>query len=66
MMLQVKKLDSDSLTKLQCLEQTSGYCVVALEAQSKLPKLADVSEKELKELQSLEKDLNSVLLAYKC
>lgn len=65
MMPQLKKLDGNSLNKLQSLEQTSGHCIVAWEPEPEAPKFADISQKEVEELQSLEKDLNSVLLVYK-
>jgi hypothetical protein len=61
MALGYKKLDEASLAKLQALENETGYCVVALERQ---PELADISETELREIQSLEKEMDAVLLAY--
>ena len=63
MMPRVKSIDKADLAKVQALEQQLGCCIVALEPQ---PQLAEISQDQLKQLQSLEKKMNAVLLAYKC
>ncbi len=61
---QIKKLDAASVAKVRALEKKLGYCIiVVLEPQ---PKPADISPAQLKERQSLEKDMDCVLLAYTC
>ena len=52
MMPRVKSIDKADLAKVQALEHQ--------------PRLAEISQDELKQLQSLEKKINAVLLAYKC
>ena len=60
---QVKQLDEANLSKLNDLEKKLGKCVVAWD-QELDP--ADISEDQVKELQSLEKELDAVLVAYNC
>lgn len=58
-----RKLDEAALARLKSLEGKIDKCVVAFEVR---PGVADVSPGELKELQSAEKELNAVLVAYTC
>jgi hypothetical protein len=60
---QVKQLDESNLGKLKEIEKKLGKCVVAWD--QKLEP-ADISEEQVKELQTLEKDLDAVLVAYNC
>ena len=60
---QAKKLDDANLSKLNDLEKKLGKCVVAWD--QKLEP-ADISAEQIKELQTLEKDLDAVLVAYNC
>lgn len=60
---QVKQLDEANLSKLNDLEKKLGKCVVAWD--QKLEP-ADISAEQIKELQTLEKDLDAVLVAYNC
>ena len=60
---QAKQLDDANLSKLNDLEKNLGKCVVAWD--QKLEP-ADISEEQIKELQTLEKDLDAVLVAYNC
>ncbi|MBI2830306.1 MAG: hypothetical protein HYX81_04015 [Chloroflexi bacterium] len=59
----IKKLDPASLAKLQALKRKSGCCIVAFE---QLPKLATMSEDQLKALRSLENEIGAILLACSC
>jgi hypothetical protein len=59
----LKKLDEVALARLEALEGKTGKCVVAFEVS---PQLDDVSEAELKEIRSTEKEMNAVLVAYAC
>ncbi len=58
-----KQLDEVNLGKLNDLEKKLGSCVVAWD--QKLDP-ADISADQVKELQSLEKELDAVLVAYNC
>jgi len=58
-----KKLDKAELEKLQKLEKKLGYCVVAWD---KTPKIAHISEEQLTDIKSAEKDMNAILIAYDC
>ena len=58
---EMKKLDEAGFAKLQSLEDKLGSWIVALEQQRKL---ASISEKQLNELKALEKELQTILLAY--
>jgi hypothetical protein len=60
---QAKKLDDANLNKLNDLEKKLGKCVVAWD--QKLEP-ANISEDQVKELQTLEKELDAVLVAYNC
>ena len=60
---QAKKLDDANLNKLNDLEKRLGKCVVAWD--QKLEP-ANISEDQIKELQTLEKELDAVLVAYNC
>jgi hypothetical protein len=60
---QAKQLNETDLNKLNDLEKKLGKCVVAWD--QKLEP-ADISEEQVKELQTLEKDLDAVLVAYNC
>jgi hypothetical protein len=60
---QAKKLDDANLNKLNDLEKKLGKCVVAWD--QKLEP-ANISEDQIKELQTLEKELDAVLVAYNC
>ena len=60
---QVKKLDNGGLGKVQDLERKLGCCVVALERQ---PHAATLSRAQLQELQSLEREMDAILVAYRC
>ena len=59
----LKKLDEAALARLKALEGKTGKCVVAFETS---PRLADVSEAELEEMRSAEKEMDAVLVAYAC
>ena len=59
----VKQLDDANLDKLNDLEKKLGKCVVAWD--QKLEP-ADISAEQVKELQTLEKELDAVLVAYNC
>ena len=63
MMPRVKAIGKTDLEKIQALEQQLGCCSVALEQP---PQLAEMSQDPRKQLRSLEKKTNAVLLAYKC
>jgi len=58
---EMKKLDEAGFAKLQSLEDKLGSWIVALEQQRKL---ASISEEQLNELKALEKELQTILLAY--
>jgi len=60
---QVKKLDDANLNKLNELEKKLGKCVVAWD-QRLDP--ADISEEQVKMLQTVEKELDAVIVAYNC
>ena len=60
---QAKLLNEADLGKVNDLEKKFGKCVVAWD-QRLHP--ADISEKQLKELQTVEKELDAVLVAYEC
>lgn len=62
-MSEIKKLDRARLDKLQTLEKEMGCCLVALEPS---PKLAAISDAQLKKIQAMEKKLDAVILAYDC
>lgn len=55
-------LDQAKLTRLQALEQKMGVTLIALEPD---PPYARLSREDIAELQSAEKDLGSVLVAYR-
>ena len=55
---QIKKLDEKNLSKLQALETRLGCCIVAMEHE---PKPAALSEVNLKELQTVERETDSTL-----
>ncbi|MBI4295737.1 MAG: hypothetical protein HY667_01325 [Chloroflexi bacterium] len=59
----VKKLDDASLAKLQELERKSGCCIIAFE---RWPKLATMSDDQLRALRFLENEMGAILLAYSC
>jgi hypothetical protein len=61
-MPQIKKLDVAGLKRLQELENKLGCCVIALEKQ---PGPAPLSETQLEELRSAEKEMDAILVAYK-
>ncbi len=58
-----KRLDKANMDKLQTLERKLGYCIVAWE---KNPKIAPISEEQVKELKSAEQEMGAVLVAYDC
>lgn len=58
-----KRLDKANLDKIQALEKKLDLCVVAWE---KTPKVAALSDPQLKELKKLEKEMDAVLVAYDC
>jgi hypothetical protein len=60
---QAKQLDEANLSKLNELEKKLGKCVVAWD--QKLEPAA-ISEEQIKELQTVEKDLDAILVAYNC
>jgi hypothetical protein len=60
---QAKKLDDANIGRLNDLEKKLGKCVVAWD--QKLEP-ADISAEQIKELKTLEKDLDAVLVAYNC
>jgi hypothetical protein len=60
---QAKLLKDSELAQLNDLEGKIGKCVVAWD-QRLHP--ADISEEQVKELQTLEKELDAVLVAYEC
>ncbi len=62
-MADYKKLDKSGMTRLQSLEKELGCCLVALEPK---PKLAHISAEQLRKLQSAEKELDAVILAFNC
>ncbi len=57
----LKRLDNSDLAKLQALEKQFGCSIVALEPS---PKPASLSPAQLAQLQSAEKTMNAVLIAY--
>ena len=59
----IKKLDEKNLSKLQALENKLGCCIVAIEHE---PKPANLSEVNLKELQAIARETDSILVAYQC
>lgn len=59
----IKSLTPQALEKLQKMEKKWGHCVVAYE---KFPPAATITADELKELESLEKEFNAVLVDYQC
>ena len=58
-----KKLEKTELEKLQNLEKKLGYCLVAWE---KTPKIAHISDEQLNDIKSTEKEMDAVLVAYDC
>lgn len=60
---QVKGLDEPGLSRLQALESKLGCCVIALERQSQP---ATLSEAQFEELQAMEKEMNTILVAFTC
>jgi hypothetical protein len=58
-----KRLDKANMDKVQTLEKKLDYCVVAWE---KTPKVAQLSDSQLQELQAAEKEMDAVLVAYDC
>ena len=60
---QAKLLKEADLSKLNELEKKLGKCVVAWD-QRLDP--ADISDDQVKDLQTLEKELGAVLVAYNC
>ena len=58
-----KQLTPDALEKLQKMEKKWGHCIIAYE---QFPDPAKLNDDELKEVQSLEKDLQAVLVDYAC
>lgn len=60
---QAKQLKDPELSQISDLEKKIGKCVVAWD-QRLNP--ADISEQQVKELQTLEKELDAVLVAYEC
>lgn len=63
MMYSIKNLDETGLGKIKSLESKMGVCIVAVE---NAPKPAAISEEQIKELQSAEKEMGAILVAYKC
>ncbi len=61
MAYQIKELDEAGLARLRSLEDKLGSCIVALEEKFKL---ADLSQEQLKELESAEEELGATLMAY--
>ncbi len=59
----IKKLDQTGLDKIKALENKLGVCIVAVENS---PKPAAISDTQLRELQSMEKEIGAVLVAYQC
>ena len=57
----IATLNNDAIQKIQTFERKTGKQLLALEAGIQI---ADLSQKQLNELQKLEKDLGVVLLAY--
>jgi hypothetical protein len=60
---QAKQLDEANIGKLNDLEKKLGKCVVAWD-QRLDP--ADISEEQVKMLQTVEKELDAVIVAYNC
>ena len=60
---QAKLLKEADLSKLNELEKKLGKCVVAWD-QRLQP--ADITEDQVRELQTLEKEMGAVLVAYNC
>lgn len=60
---QAKLLKEADLSKLNELEKKLGKCVIAWD-QRLDP--ADISDDQVKDLQTLEKELGAVLVAYNC
>ncbi len=58
-----KRLDKANLDKVQALEKKLDFCVVAWE---KTPKIAALSETQIKELKKAEKEMDAILVAYDC
>lgn len=63
MLQQVKGLDEPGLSRLQALEGKLGCCVIALE---RPPQPATLSEVQLEELKAMEKEMNTILVAFTC
>jgi len=59
----IKALEERDMSRLKMLEGKTGKCLVAFEAD---PRLADVSQAELEEIQAAEKEMKAVLVAYAC
>ena len=59
----LKQLDEAGLTKVKSLEGRINSCVVALEAPTKL---ADISDEQLEQLKTAEREMGAILLAYSC
>ena len=62
-MYETKKLETSELNRLQLAEKEIGCCLVAIQ---KPPQLAHISATGLKKLQKLEKDLDTIIVAYEC
>lgn len=57
-----KNMDAARLAKLEALEKELGCCLVALEPEQ----IAQISQSQIKKLQSFEKESETILLAYSC
>ena len=62
-MAQIKGLDDAGLNKLQALESKLGCCIVAL---GRRPQPAPLSEAQLQELEAVEREMDTILVAYTC
>jgi hypothetical protein len=62
-MYSVKRLDDSHLARIKELEQKLDCCIVAFD---QLPEPAELSGLQLEDLNNLERETGSVLVAYKC
>ena len=74
MVQQMKSLDEAGLSKIQAMENMMGCCIVAVESGStekgtgpgQQYEPAMITEEQVADIQALEYELQSVLIAYKC
>ena len=62
----IKKLTNTQISKLQALETKLDSCILVVESDHRGPKLAKLDAEQLAQLQTAEKDMDAIFVAYKC